>query len=116
MQCNCYRCGRSIEERTAFCPACCAPQIRVSRAPEEPFTVQDSPASTLPLAPSDLAASLAAGGAPASGIEWKAFIRSAAPMAALSGILTAILPPLGLFIALPASLVWNISRYRKRRP
>jgi hypothetical protein len=37
-------------------------------------------------------------------------------MAALSGVLTAILPPLGLFIALPASLVWNISRYRKRRP
>ncbi|MBZ5507576.1 MAG: hypothetical protein LAO78_19110 [Acidobacteriia bacterium] len=63
-----------------------------------------------------MASSLAAGIAPTGRIEWKAFIRSAAPMAALSGVLTALQPLLGLFIALPASLVWTISLYRRRRP
>lgn len=37
-------------------------------------------------------------------------------MAALTGVLTALLPLFGLFIALPASSVWTISRYRQRRP
>ena len=40
----------------------------------------------------------------------------AAPLAALTGILTFILPPLGLFVLLPANLVWAISRYLRRRP
>ena len=31
-------------------------------------------------------------------------------------MLTAALPPLGLFVFLPASSIWAISRYRQRRP
>lgn len=116
VQQNCYRCGHLIEEQTAFCLLCGAPQIRVPKAPEQPFDAQTPQALNPPLAPADLASSLAAGLAPTGRIEWKTFIRSAAPMAALSGVLTALLPPLGMFIALPASLVWTISLYRRRYP
>jgi hypothetical protein len=31
-------------------------------------------------------------------------------------MLAVVLPPLGLFILLPASLVWSISRYRREHP
>lgn len=120
MQRNCYQCGHLIEEQIAFCPACGAPQIRVSKAPELPFEVPpdlNSPPTLNPVPPSaDLAASLAANMSLTGKIDWKAFARSAAPLAALSGVLTALLPPLGLFIVLPASLVWTISLYRRRRP
>ena len=51
-----------------------------------------------------------------AGIAWQDFIRVAAPLAALTGILTLVLPPLGLFILLPANVVWAISRYLRRRP
>src|SRR5256885_3188243 len=116
MQQNCHRCGQLIEEQIAFCPVCGAPQIRVSKAPEQPSAAQDSAILNPSPVPADLSSALAAGLAPTGRIEWKAFIRSAAPLAALSGVLTALLPPFGLFIALPASLVWTISLYRRRRP
>jgi hypothetical protein len=105
-----------IEEQTAFCPLCGAPQIRVSRAPEQTSEAEVRSALNPPPVPADLTASLAAGLAPVGGIEWKAFIRSAAPMAALSSVLTALWLPIGLFLALPASLVWTFSRYRRRHP
>jgi hypothetical protein len=50
------------------------------------------------------------------GIDWKYFLRTAAPLAFLTGMLTVALPALGLFILLPASLVWSIARYRRQRP
>ncbi|HXA85821.1 MAG TPA: hypothetical protein VNZ47_12140 [Candidatus Dormibacteraeota bacterium] len=50
------------------------------------------------------------------GIDWKYFLRAAAPLAFLTGMLTVVLPPLGLFILLPATLVWSIARYRRQRP
>ncbi len=55
----------------------------------------------------------AAGLTRVTGIEWKHFFRTAAPLAAFTGILTVPLAPLGLFVLLPASLIWAISRYRQ---
>ena len=57
-----------------------------------------------------------AGLALSTGIAWKDFIRAAAPLAALTGILTVPLAPLGLFVLLPANLIWAIARYRRNRP
>jgi hypothetical protein len=50
-----------------------------------------------------------------AGIEWSYFLRTAAPLAAFTGLLTVPLPPLGFFVLLPASLIWTISRYRQHR-
>jgi len=114
MQNICYRCGRPVEGQIAFCAACGAPQIRVSR-PEQPLNVpeeqQDVP-SALPEQPFPPSGGLA----PSAGIAWKDFIQAATPLAALTGIITVPLALLGLFVLLPANLIWAIARYRRNRP
>jgi hypothetical protein len=112
MQSDCHRCGHPIEGQLIFCPACGAPQIRVSRAVEpsqEETAASDSgiPAPSSPL-PAELSTTI--------GIDWKYFLRTAIPLAALTDVLTMTLHPLTLFVFLPANLVWAISRYRRHRP
>ena len=42
MEHSCYKCGQMIEEGTAFCPLCGAPQIRVAiAAPVQPTPLHD---------------------------------------------------------------------------
>jgi hypothetical protein len=115
MQSDCYRCGRPIERQLAFCSACGAPQIRVSRAAEP--SIENSPAidSELPsFHPPD--SPFPSGFAPLVGINWKDFLYIAIPLAALTDILTMAVHPLGFFVLLPANLVWALSRYRRRHP
>jgi hypothetical protein len=115
MQSDCYRCGRPIEGQLVFCSACGAPQIRVSTAIEPPPQEAAAPESGLPSVPlpdSPLPAELAS----LVGIDWKYFLRTAAPLAALTDILTMVVHPLAFFVLLPANLVWAISRYRRSRP
>jgi hypothetical protein len=112
MQNSCYRCGRLIEGQIAFCAACGAPQIRVSM-PEQPLNVpeeQPDGSSVFPERPPS------GGLAPSAGIAWKDFIHAATPLAAVTGILTVPLAPLGLFVLFPANLIWAIVRYRRNRP
>jgi hypothetical protein len=115
MQRDCYRCRQPIEEQVAFCSACGAPQIRVSRPPELLPEVPALPEVEI------TAEQLAGVTTPAdlvgrSGIQWKSFARTAAPLAALTGMFTVIRPPLGFFILLPASLMVAIYIYRRTRP
>jgi hypothetical protein len=115
MQSDCYRCGRPIEGQLVFCSACGAPQIRVSTAIEPPPQGTVVPESSLPSVP--LPDSSLHGGLRALvGIDWKCFLRTAAPLAALTDILTMVVHPLAFFVLLPANLVWAISRYRRSRP
>lgn len=115
MQRDCHRCGQSIEGQPAFCPSCGAPQVRVSRATEpsqEETVIHDRGLAPLPSAHSPLPAGFSS----ATGIDWKYFIRTAIPLAALTDVLTVILHPLALFVFLPANLAWAISRYSRQRP
>jgi hypothetical protein len=115
MQSDCHRCGHPIEGQLAFCPACGAPQIRVSRAIEpsqQETTASDSGVPAPPLPVSALPAELSVTAA----IDWKYFLRTAIPLAALTDVLTITLHPLALFVFLPANLVWAISRYRRHHP
>jgi hypothetical protein len=116
MQSDCHRCGHAIEGQLTFCPACGAPQIRVSATAEQPPGVEeihgaDFPTGTPP-PPTPPYARLPRG----TGIAWKEFLRPAAPWAFLTGMLAVVLPPVGLFVLLPASLVWSIGRYRREHP
>lgn len=116
MERDCYRCRQSMEEQTAFCPACGAPQIRV-RAPEPPTEYQAIP--DIDLTPEQIAAVAPPpppGFVIGSGIDWKSFIRTAAPLAALTGLITIAIWPLGFFILFPALLVLAIRTYGRRRP
>lgn len=114
MQSDCHRCGQLIEGQPAFCPSCGAPQIRVSRATETSQEETIVSGSTLP-APS-LGPALPSELSSTSGIDWKYFLRTAIPLAALTDVLTMTLHPLAIFVFLPANLVWAISRYTRHRP
>lgn len=113
MQNSCYRCGGPIEGQPTFCPACEAPQIRVA-ARAQPLDNAETPAADFQLheVPSSATQSLSL----MPGISWREFIRAAAPLAAVTGIITVPLAPLGLFVLLPANLIWAIARYRRNRP
>jgi hypothetical protein len=114
MQNICYRCGHPVEGQIAFCAACGAPQIRVSR-PEQPLNVPEVQQDLPPVVPEG---PFPPSGhpTPSSGIAWKDFIRAATPLAAVTGILSVPLSLLGLFVLLPANLIWAIARYRRKRP
>jgi hypothetical protein len=112
MQSDCHRCGHPIEGQLAFCPACGAPQIRVSRASEpaqQETAVSDSGLPAPPLPGSHFPVQLST----SAGIDWRYFLRTAIPLAVLTDVLTVTLHPLALFVFLPANLVWAISRYRR---
>jgi hypothetical protein len=115
MQNICYRCGTPIEERTPFCAACGASQIRVS-TPEQPLEVPEKQPQDLPPVFPERPYPPSGGLALSTGIAWKDFIHAATPLAAVTGILTVPLAPLGLFVLLPANLIWAIARYRRNRP
>jgi hypothetical protein len=115
MQNICYRCGTPIEERTPFCAACGASQIRVS-TPEQPLEVPEKQPQDLPPVFPKPPFPPSGGLALSTGIAWKDFIHAATPLAAVTGILTVPLAPLGLFVLLPANLIWAIARYRRNRP
>jgi hypothetical protein len=115
MQSDCHRCGQLIEGQPAFCPSCGAPQIRVPRAAEtsqEETVSHDAGLAPLPQAHSSLPAEFSS----TTGIDWKYFLRTAIPLAALTDVLTVALHPLALFVFLPANLLWAISRYTRHRP
>jgi len=116
MQRACYRCGTSIDEQITFCPACGAPQIRVSRPPEElsesGATATMEPGADPPLSVAGTPANLTA----RLRIDWKSFSRTAAPLAAFTGMVTVALAPLGLFVVLPVSVILAIYIYCRHRP
>lgn len=115
MQSDCHRCGQLIEGQPAFCPSCGAPQIRVSRA-EQPLEVSEKQPEDLPSILPEQSFSASGGLALSTGIAWRNFIHAAVPLAAVTGILTVPLAPLGLFVLLPANVIWAIARYRRNRP
>jgi hypothetical protein len=105
-----------MEENFPFCPVCRAPQIKVSTPvlqPTEPSDTSEKPLTSLQEVPSPSpGASLPL----SSRIDWKFFFRLGVPLAAVTGMLSVELRALGLFILLPAGLVWTISRYRLQHP
>lgn len=110
MQSDCYRCGRPIEGQLVFCSACGAPQIRVSAT--APLEQPDFPPDQEPNGPpaSPPASPLQVLDAP--GLHWGLFFRIASPVAALTGLLSVLFLPVGLFLILPFGVRRAISRYR----
>jgi hypothetical protein len=110
---DCHRCEHPLEGQLAFCPSCGAPQIRVSRVVEPSHQETTASESNLP---ASSASPFPAEFPTTTRIDWKYFLRTAIPLAALTDVLTMTLHPLGLFLFLPANLLWAISRYRRHRP
>lgn len=103
MEHPCYKCGAVIEEGTAFCPQCNAPQIRVG------FGESDAE----PVSPADLVGRIASGGKPS--IQWS----QALPATALAAVIAALLMfiPLGAFgLGMAAGGILAVLFYRRRKP
>ena len=102
MEHPCYKCGAAVEDGTAFCPQCNAPQIRVG--------LGDSDAERM--APSELPSRIA----PATGtVQWS----RALPASALGAVIAALLMfiPLGAFgLGMGAGGILSVLFYRRRTP
>lgn len=101
MEHPCYKCGAVMEEGTAFCPQCNAPQIRVGFG--------ESAAE--PIAASQLVNRIA----PAGAIQWS----QALAASALAGVIAALLMfiPLGAFgLGMAAGGILAVLFYRRRNP
>lgn len=112
MQKNCYRCGRPVNEKAPFCPACGAPQIRVSQQQEESQDVASENEV-------GISSEITAAGQPPQvrqEIQWRVFFSAASPLAALTGLLAFLFSPLTVLLVLPLSLRRIIARYRAYHP
>jgi hypothetical protein len=114
MEHPCHQCGVAVEDGTAFCKHCGAPQIRVTGEertsdPLPPGFPAESQPPAEPVAPG--------GAAPTTplGIDWS----QAVPAAALAGFFLAIawvIPLLGFLLWLIVGGVLGITMYRRRVP
>jgi len=97
----CYKCGAAVEDGTAFCSQCNAPQIRVGGGESEAETI----------APSQLVNRIA----PAGVIQWS----QALPATAFAGVIAGLLMfiPLGAFgLGMAAGGILAVLFYRRRNP
>jgi hypothetical protein len=112
MEHPCHQCSATVEDGTAFCKHCGAPQIRImgeeratqSLPPGTPAEIQHEPVSRAGTAP-----------ATALGIDWS----QAVPAAALAGFFLAIawvIPLLGFLLWLIVGGVLGTAMYRRRVP
>lgn len=112
MEHPCHQCGGPVEDGTAFCKQCGAPQIRV--AVEEPATAPLPPGTPGEVQPPAEPVTLGgAPGAPPPGIDWS----QAVPAAALAGTLLAlawVVPFLGFLLWVLAGGTLGVLMYRRR--
>src|SRR5882724_4335624 len=108
MEYPCHQCGATVEQGTAFCPQCRAPQIRVA-VPESAIfsgTTSDPAVSSMP----------AYYGSPlATRIEWS----QALPATALAGLISAVLmmtPLAGFGLGMVIGGTLSVVFYRRRLP
>ncbi len=118
MEHRCHQCGTAVEEGTAFCPQCGAPQIRVITAVEEPASPPLPPGTPEdaqpPAEPVALGREAPEPPAPPR-VEWS----QAIPTAAMAGIVLAlawVVPPLGFVLWVVAAGLVGVAFYRHRVP
>ena len=113
MEHPCHQCGIAVEDGTAFCNQCGAPQIRVAAEPATQPLPPGTPDEVQPPAEP-----VALGGVPPpgpAGIDWS----QALPAAALAGAFLALawaVPFLGFLLWVVAGGILGVAMYRRRVP
>jgi hypothetical protein len=107
---NCYRCGGPIDDRSVFCPACGAAQIRVSSPGEARDRAEHAPDDPLQAAGRPFAVAAGDGG-----IRWDLFVKTALPLSAVTGVITWLLFP-AILLVLPLMFRSTLGRYRRFHP
>lgn len=110
----CHQCGSPVEDGTAFCKHCGAPQIRV--VGQEPATPPLPPGTTAEAQPAaEPAGPESTSVAGPLGIDWS----QAVPAAAIAGLLLAVawvIPFAGFLLWLVAGGAFGVAMYRRRVP
>src|SRR5512147_586202 len=119
MEHPCHQCGTAVEEGTAFCPQCGAPQIRVVTARQEPASPPLPPGTPEdaqpPAQPVELGTQAAAQPVAPPRIQWS----QAVPAAAGAGAVLAlawVIPPLGFVLWVVAAGLVGVAFYRRKVP
>jgi hypothetical protein len=97
----CHKCGAAVEDGTAFCPQCNAPQIRVGFGDSDSDSFSLAPGVTIPIGK--------------GAIQWS----QALPAAGLAGLISALLMfiPLGaLGFGMITGGILAVLFYRRRHP
>jgi hypothetical protein len=113
MEHPCHQCGAPVDDGTAFCKHCGAPQIRVMG--EEPASDPLPPGTPAEVQPPSQPVPLDGSPGAPPGIDWS----QAVPAAAIAGFFLAIswvVPFLGFLMWLIAGGVLGIAIYRRRVP
>ena len=111
MESPCYRCVTSVEDGTAFCPSCNAPQIKVAvpeRSPAETSTIALPPGTPDSIQPPAVPVNLDAAGE----IQWKRFLRVGLPLSILGCFSVAVLGPYGMLVC-QGIVAIAVARYRR---
>jgi len=121
MEHPCHNCGSSVEEGTAFCRHCGAPQIRVATPAAEPASPPLEPGTPGELQPPARPVDLDPNAPARSGAQLPPALlwSHALPSALSAGVLLAvcwILPPLMFFFWLLAGGAIAVVLYRRRVP
>jgi hypothetical protein len=118
MEHACHQCGAAVEEGTAFCRQCGAPQIRVATAHEEPASPPLPPGTPddaqPPAQPVELGRPGPEPAAPPR-VEWS----QALPAAATAGVVLAlawVVPAVGFALWMVAGGLVGVAFYRHRVP
>ena len=103
-----------MEEGTAFCPSCNAPQIRVAvpaRCANEASTPPLPPGTPDSVQPPAMPVNLDGAGE----IQWKRFLRVAVPLSMLGCLSVVLFGPLGTLIS-QGIVAIAVGRYRRNHP
>jgi hypothetical protein len=117
VQRECYRCGSPVEDQTAFCPSCGAPQIRVTNEqlttlPQAVNRVAEQPLSPVEAASAQSPESSAHTGRSKS-LLWGKFLRTALPLAFLTSLACLMNPFFG-WLMLLGTVIWGTLHYQRK--